>query len=198
MGPKSTERWDLGSGTSTGEAEVASSDTGTEGLAPARSVVSPTSGPSGRLYNADLALTLVEARNWRAYNIFALWAVDVHSLGNYGFAFGLFALLGAWQILTALGTGVMVLFVLIALASVAGWVLWQTGGNVARSASEPLTGRSSGYASCPVPRCGQPFTARSSSISATSPGTPSARGRSAEVASGASCPTPYASGRSSS
>ena len=35
-------------------------------------------------------------RRWTAYNIFTLWANDVHSLGNYAFAIGLFALgLGA-------------------------------------------------------------------------------------------------------
>ena len=38
-----------------------------------------------------------EGRRWTGYNIFTLWANDVHSLGNYGFALGLFALgLGGW------------------------------------------------------------------------------------------------------
>ena len=57
-------------------------------------------GVSPALYNQDLAPTKKEGRTWSAYNIFALWANDVHSLGNYSFAIGLFALgLGGWQIL---------------------------------------------------------------------------------------------------
>lgn len=80
---------------------------------------------SARLYNRDLAPTRVEGRNWKAYNIFTLWAVDVHSLGNYGFALGLFALgLGAWQILVSLGIGAMLLFVLL---TVAGYMGYRTG-----------------------------------------------------------------------
>ena len=55
---------------------------------------------SDRLYNQDLAPTKREGRKWSAYNFFTLWANDVHSLGNYVFAIGLFALgLGTWQIL---------------------------------------------------------------------------------------------------
>lgn len=81
--------------------------------------------PSARLYNRDLAPTTVEGRSWRAYNIFSLWAVDVHSLGNYGFALGLFALgLGAWQILVSLGLGAVLLFVLL---TVAGYMGYRTG-----------------------------------------------------------------------
>jgi nucleobase:cation symporter-1, NCS1 family len=41
---------------------------------------------SERLYNQDLAPTKAAGRRWSGYNIFALWANDVHSLGNYGFA----------------------------------------------------------------------------------------------------------------
>ena len=71
-------------------------------------------GVSPALYNQDLAPTKKEGRTWSAYNIFALWANDVHSLGNYSFAIGLFALgLGAWQILAALGFGAAFLFVLL-------------------------------------------------------------------------------------
>ncbi|ANY08947.1 NCS1 family nucleobase:cation symporter-1 [Pseudonocardia sp. HH130630-07] len=82
-------------------------------------------GLSPRLYNHDLAPTQVEGRSWRAYNIFTLWAVDVHSLGNYGFALGLFALgLGDWQILVSLGIGALLLFVLL---TVAGYMGWRTG-----------------------------------------------------------------------
>lgn len=57
---------------------------------------------SPRFYNSDLAPSRKEGRSWTAYSVFTLWANDVHSLGNYGFALGLFALgLGAWQILVA-------------------------------------------------------------------------------------------------
>ncbi|WP_219417661.1 NCS1 family nucleobase:cation symporter-1 [Pseudonocardia nigra] len=87
----------------------------------------PASGPpipdglSPRLYNHDLAPTRAEGRQWGAYNIFTLWAVDVHSLGNYGFALGLFALgLGAWQILLSLGIGALLLFVLLVVAGYMG------------------------------------------------------------------------------
>ena len=60
---------------------------------------------SERLYNQDLAPTKAAGRRWSGYNIFTLWANDVHSLGNYGFALGLFALgLGGWQILLALAS----------------------------------------------------------------------------------------------
>ncbi len=60
--------------------------------------VVPVSHPRGttelspRLYNRDLAPTKKEGRRWSGYNIFTLWANDVHSLGNYAFAIGLFAL----------------------------------------------------------------------------------------------------------
>lgn len=80
---------------------------------------------SPRLYNADLAPTKMEGRRWSAYNIFALWANDVHSLGNYGFALGLFALgLGAWQILLALAIGAALLFILL---TISGYMGYRTG-----------------------------------------------------------------------
>ncbi len=71
-------------------------------------------GVSPNLYNQDLAPSKKAGRTWSAYNIFALWANDVHSLGNYSFAIGLFAIgLGGWQILGALGFGAVFLFVLL-------------------------------------------------------------------------------------
>ncbi|GAA4400168.1 NCS1 family nucleobase:cation symporter-1 [Tsukamurella soli] len=80
---------------------------------------------SERLYNQDLAPTRVEGRRWSAYSIFTLWANDVHSLGNYGFALGLFALgLGGWQILLALGIGAALLFVLL---TISGYMGFKTG-----------------------------------------------------------------------
>ncbi|WP_018155750.1 NCS1 family nucleobase:cation symporter-1 [Demetria terragena] len=76
---------------------------------------------SPRLYNADLAPTQRAGRTWGTYNIFTLWANDVHSLGNYTFAIGLFALgLGGWQILLALGLGGVFLFLLLNLSGFMG------------------------------------------------------------------------------
>ena len=80
---------------------------------------------SPRLYNRDLAPTRTRGRRWSAYNIFTLWASDVHSLGNYGFVLGLFALgLGAWQIVVALGIGAGLLFVML---TVSGYMGHRTG-----------------------------------------------------------------------
>ncbi|MFE3255322.1 NCS1 family nucleobase:cation symporter-1 [Nocardia sp. NPDC059091] len=82
-------------------------------------------GLSTRLYNRDLAPTRRAGRRWSGYSIFTLWANDVHSLGNYGFALGLFALgLGGWQILVALGLGSALLFVLL---SITGFMGYRTG-----------------------------------------------------------------------
>ncbi|WP_205850181.1 NCS1 family nucleobase:cation symporter-1 [Nakamurella flava] len=76
---------------------------------------------SPRLYNADLAPTQRAGRRWNSYNIFTLWANDVHSLGNYAFAIGLFALgLGAWQILLAFLVGAVLLFGLLSLSGFMG------------------------------------------------------------------------------
>ncbi|GHD12453.1 allantoin permease [Zhihengliuella salsuginis] len=76
---------------------------------------------SPTLYNQDLAPTKRSGRPWRAYSIFTLWANDVHSLGNYAFAIGLFALgLGGWQILLALGLGGALLFLLLNLSGFMG------------------------------------------------------------------------------
>lgn len=74
-----------------------------------------------KAYNADLAPTKRVGRRWSTYNIFTLWANDVHSLGNYAFAIGLFALgLGAWQILLAFLIGALLLFGLLSLSGFMG------------------------------------------------------------------------------
>ena len=79
-------------------------------------------GVDPSLYNHDLAPNKREGRKWGGYNFFALWANDVHSLGNYSFAIGLFALgLGTWQILLALGMGAAFLFVLLCLSGFMGY-----------------------------------------------------------------------------
>lgn len=81
----------------------------------------PTDTLSPRLYNRDLAPTQREGRPWKAYNVFALWANDVHSLGNYAFAIGLFALgLGAWQIMLAFLIGSLLIFLLLTLSGFIG------------------------------------------------------------------------------
>jgi nucleobase:cation symporter-1, NCS1 family len=76
---------------------------------------------SERLYNQDLAPTKRAGRRWSAYNIFTLWANDVHSLGNYAYAIGLFALgLGAWQILLSFLLAAVLLFLLLSLSGFMG------------------------------------------------------------------------------
>ena len=78
-------------------------------------------GVSPRLYNRDLAPTTRKGRTWHAYSIFTLWANDVHSLGNYAFAIGLFALgLGAWQIMLTFLLGSVLLFLLLNLSGFMG------------------------------------------------------------------------------
>lgn len=84
-------------------------------------VDSATSFPSPRLYNEDLAPVTRDNRPWRAYHVFTLWANDVHSLGNYTFAIGLFALgLGAWQILLTFAIGAAILFGMLTLSGFVG------------------------------------------------------------------------------
>lgn len=61
---------------------------------------------SDRLYNDDLAPAT--ERNWRMYSLFALWMSDIHSIGGYVFAAGLFALgLVGWQVLVSLIVGIV-------------------------------------------------------------------------------------------
>lgn len=60
---------------------------------------------SDRLYNEDLAPAT--ERNWRMYSLFAMWMSDIHSIGGYTFAAGLFFLgLVGWQVLIALIIGI--------------------------------------------------------------------------------------------
>ncbi|MFL9924291.1 NCS1 family nucleobase:cation symporter-1 [Herbaspirillum lusitanum] len=62
---------------------------------------------SDRLTNADLAP--LKKQTWGAYNIFAFWMSDVHSVGGYVFAGSLFALgLSSWQVLLALVIGIAI------------------------------------------------------------------------------------------
>ena len=78
-------------------------------------------GLSPRLYHADLAPTPQEGRRWSTYNIFARWSTDVHSLANYTFAIGLYALgLGVWQILLVFLISAILLFALLSLPAFMG------------------------------------------------------------------------------
>ncbi|WP_329063164.1 NCS1 family nucleobase:cation symporter-1 [Amycolatopsis sp. NBC_01480] len=69
-----------------------------------------TPPPDPGLWNEDLAPA--KDRRWKVYDIFALWMSDVHNLGNYTFAAGLFVLgLSAWQVFTALLFGFVLIYV---------------------------------------------------------------------------------------
>ena len=106
--------------TAVGVGKAAHPSMGVDALCDAASTASGrTISPT--LYNIDLAPTKREGRRWTSYSIFTLWANDVHSLGNYAFAIGLFALgLGGWQILLALGIGAVLLFALLSLSGFMG------------------------------------------------------------------------------
>lgn len=74
---------------------------------------------SERLLNADLAPTT--DRTWRTYDLFAMWMSDIHSIGGYTFAAGLFFLgLVAWQVLVALVVGIIIAFLAVNLSGIAG------------------------------------------------------------------------------
>ncbi|WP_322056371.1 NCS1 family nucleobase:cation symporter-1 [Paraburkholderia sp. J63] len=74
------------------------------------------SGYSPRLYNEDLAPVPEEKRNWKTYNLFALWMTDVHNVGTYVFAAALFATgLTGWQVLTGMLAGILLVFLFINL-----------------------------------------------------------------------------------
>ena len=102
---------------------------------------------SDKLYNGDLAPTTREGRTWSAYSIFTLWANDVHSLGNYAFAIGLFALgLGAWQILLSFLLGAVLLFLLLSLSGFMGEKLGVPFPVMSRIASASMVTRMTGPA----------------------------------------------------
>ena len=75
--------------------------------------------PSSRLFNDDLAPST--ERTWGTYSLFAMWMSDVHSIGGYAFAAGLFFLgLVGWQVFVALVLGITVVFFLMNLTGFAG------------------------------------------------------------------------------
>lgn len=73
-------------------------------------------GYSPRLVNADLAP--LKHQRWGAYNIFAFWMSDVHSVGGYITAGSLFALgLASWQVLVSLLVGIVIVQLLANLVA---------------------------------------------------------------------------------
>jgi NCS1 family nucleobase:cation symporter-1 len=76
-------------------------------------------GASPRLFNEDLAPA--RSRKWGFYSLFAMWMSDIHSIGGYTFAAGLFALgLGGVQVFIALAIGIFLVFLLMNLSGYAG------------------------------------------------------------------------------
>ncbi len=76
---------------------------------------------SDRLYNEDLRPLRDDEREWTTYSLFATWMADVHSIGGYTFAAGLFFLgLTGWQVFLTLMVGIMAVYFLMNLISVAG------------------------------------------------------------------------------
>jgi nucleobase:cation symporter-1, NCS1 family len=76
---------------------------------------------SERLYNEDLRPLRDEERGWTTYSLFCTWMADVHSIGGYTFAAGLFFLgLTGWQVFGALTVGIFIVYFLMNLTSVAG------------------------------------------------------------------------------
>lgn len=74
---------------------------------------------SERLYNEDLAPT--KERTWSAYSLFAMWMADVHSIGGYTFAAGLFFLgLAGWQVFLALIAGITLVYLFMNISGIAG------------------------------------------------------------------------------
>jgi nucleobase:cation symporter-1, NCS1 family len=76
---------------------------------------------SERLYNEDLRPLREDERGWSTYSLFCTWMADVHSIGGYAFAAGLFFLgLTGWQVFLALIFGITAVYFLINLTSIAG------------------------------------------------------------------------------
>jgi nucleobase:cation symporter-1, NCS1 family len=94
--------------------DVAAAPTPPAPAAPGGAVVAEGYDP--RLTNEDLA-PLREQR-WGAYNIFAFWMSDVHSVGGYVTAGTLFALgIAGWQVLIALLVGIVIVQVFVNLVA---------------------------------------------------------------------------------
>ncbi len=78
-----------------------------------------SSDNQSRYYNEDLAPP--KERHWKSFDLFAMWMSDVHSIGGYTFAAGLFFLgLTGWQVLLALVIGIVIVFFGVNLVGIAG------------------------------------------------------------------------------
>jgi NCS1 family nucleobase:cation symporter-1 len=78
-------------------------------------------GFSKRLYNEDLAPTPPAERTWGTYSLFAMWMSDVHSIGGYTFAAGLFFMgLAAWQVAVAMLIGIVAVYGFMLMSGTAG------------------------------------------------------------------------------
>jgi NCS1 family nucleobase:cation symporter-1 len=76
-------------------------------------------GFSPDLYNQDLAPST--SRDWGVYSLFCMWMSDVHSVGGYTFAAGLFFLgLNGWWVFFGLVLGTGVVMALMNLTGIAG------------------------------------------------------------------------------
>ena len=76
-------------------------------------------GGKNRLYNEDLA-PATELK-WGTFSLFSMWMSDVHSIGGYTFAAGLFFLgLVGWQVLIALILGIFLVNIAVNMMGRAG------------------------------------------------------------------------------
>lgn len=76
-------------------------------------------GKDTSLYNEDLAPS--KSRDWGAYSLFCMWMSDIHSVGGYTFAAGLFFLgLNGWWVFAALVCATGVVMALMNLTGLAG------------------------------------------------------------------------------
>jgi nucleobase:cation symporter-1, NCS1 family len=99
-------------------AQSRATDTGTAAAAAPADIHVPE-GFSSRLYNEDLAPAT--KRDWGVYSLFCMWMADVHSIGGYTFAAGLFFLgLNGWWVLAGLGVATFLVLGLMNLTGYAG------------------------------------------------------------------------------
>ena len=93
----------MGANANLGVAQPRAGEDGRE--APVFASVPKPPGGRNRLYNDDLAPA--QERKWGSFSLFTMWLSDVHSIGGYTFAAGLFFLgLVGWQVLIALVVGI--------------------------------------------------------------------------------------------
>ncbi|MCW2530140.1 MAG: nucleoside transporter family [Pseudonocardiales bacterium] len=87
--------------------------------APPASASELPEGYSPSLYNEDLAPS--SEREWGVYSLFCMWMSDIHSVGGYSFAAGLFFLgLNGWWVFAGLILATFVVMALMNLTGIAG------------------------------------------------------------------------------